>query len=456
MTKPFSVRELIGRVRAQLRRRELDRSSTVTEAKTIEAGPCKIDLARHLVSIRGEPVNLTRSEFQVLRLLAERPGQVFSRLEIMEELWQSEFSGDVRACDVHISNLRQKVERDPQEPELVLTVRGVGYKLAEQVVSAGARPLRALPTGELHLGNLRTALLAWLFAARPGRLPGPGRGSRHGARARGARASSSTTERDRPRLGRRGRAPVRARRALRAALASLTEAGLTYRCFCSRREIREAAPAPTARPRAPTRGRAARRHRGGPPARRRRGAVRDPPARRGRRGPVRGPPPRRATGVVDDLVLRRATAPSPTTSRWSSTMPPRDRRGRPRRRPARVHAGQALVAELLGLPRPESRTSRSCSARMARGSRSATAPSPCATSARAAGIPPMRSPGWPPPRPGPARRAAGRQDAALSLRPGGAAARADRVQRDADPTERRAGTPGRAEAPALDSAAVPA
>ena len=106
-------------------------SSTVTEAKTIDAGQVRIDLARHLVSIRGEPVNLTRSEFQVLRLLAERPGQVFSRLEIMEELWQSEFSGDVRACDVHISNLRQKVERDPQEPELVLTVRGVGYKLAE-------------------------------------------------------------------------------------------------------------------------------------------------------------------------------------------------------------------------------------------------------------------------------------------------------------------------------------
>jgi two-component system response regulator RegX3 len=131
VTKPFSVRELIGRVRAQLRRRDLDRTSSVTEAKTIDAGAVRIDLARHLVSIRGEPVNLTRSEFQVLRLLAERPGQVFSRLEIMEELWQSEFSGDVRACDVHISNLRQKVERDPQEPELVLTVRGVGYKLAE-------------------------------------------------------------------------------------------------------------------------------------------------------------------------------------------------------------------------------------------------------------------------------------------------------------------------------------
>ena len=131
VTKPFSIRELLGRVRAQLRRRELDRSSTEREAKTIVAEPVRIDLGRHLVTVRGEPVNLTRSEFQVLRLLAEEPGQVFTRREIMEELWQSEFSGDVRACDVHISNLRQKVERDPQDPELVLTVRGVGYRLAE-------------------------------------------------------------------------------------------------------------------------------------------------------------------------------------------------------------------------------------------------------------------------------------------------------------------------------------
>ncbi len=131
VTKPFSVRELIGRVRAQLRRRELDRSSVDGGGKTIDAGSVRIDLARHVVTVRGRPVNLTRSEFQVLRLLAESPGKVFSRLEIMEELWQSEFSGDVRACDVHISNLRQKVESDPQDPELVLTVRGVGYRLAE-------------------------------------------------------------------------------------------------------------------------------------------------------------------------------------------------------------------------------------------------------------------------------------------------------------------------------------
>lgn len=132
VTKPFSVRELLGRVRAQLRRRELDRASSIEGGgQSIDAGDVSIDLARHLVTVRDEPVNLTRSEFQVLRLLAERPGQVFSRLEIMEELWQSEFSGDVRACDVHISNLRQKIERDPQDPELVMTVRGIGYKLVE-------------------------------------------------------------------------------------------------------------------------------------------------------------------------------------------------------------------------------------------------------------------------------------------------------------------------------------
>jgi len=119
VTKPFSVRELP--------RRELDRAP-LSQAVKIEAGPVSIDLVRHVATVRGVPVNLTRSEFQLLRLLVARPGEVFSRAQIMEELWQTEFDGDERACDVHISNLRQKVERDPQKPELVLTVRGVGYK----------------------------------------------------------------------------------------------------------------------------------------------------------------------------------------------------------------------------------------------------------------------------------------------------------------------------------------
>jgi two-component system response regulator RegX3 len=131
VTKPFSVRELLGRVRAQLRRRELDRGP-LNQAVRIEAGPVAIDLVRHVAMIDGVPVNLTRSEFQLLRLLVSRPGEVFARRQIMEELWQTEFDGDERACDVHISNLRQKVERDPQRPELVVTVRGIGYKFDGQ------------------------------------------------------------------------------------------------------------------------------------------------------------------------------------------------------------------------------------------------------------------------------------------------------------------------------------
>jgi len=127
VTKPFSVRELLGRVRAQLRRRALDRGP-LNQAVRIEAGPVAIDLVRHVALVRDVPINLTRSEFQLLRLLVSRPGEVFGRRQIMEELWQTEFDGDERACDVHISNLRQKVERDPQRPELVVTVRGVGYK----------------------------------------------------------------------------------------------------------------------------------------------------------------------------------------------------------------------------------------------------------------------------------------------------------------------------------------
>lgn len=130
VTKPFSVRELLGRVRAQLRRQELDRSP-VPEETRIVSGPVTIDLARHLVTIDGRPISLTRSEFQLLRLLAGRPGEVFKRSQIMEELWQTEFEGDERACDVHISNLRQKVEEDPQRPRLILTVRGIGYKFSD-------------------------------------------------------------------------------------------------------------------------------------------------------------------------------------------------------------------------------------------------------------------------------------------------------------------------------------
>jgi DNA-binding response OmpR family regulator len=127
VTKPFSVKELIGRVRAQLRRRELDRSESRAAVRRI--GGLHVDFGRHEVRVDGREVQLTPSEFKVVYLLAEEPGRVFSRRQIMQHLWDSEFVGDEHACDIHISNLRRKLERDASHPERIVTVRGFGYKL---------------------------------------------------------------------------------------------------------------------------------------------------------------------------------------------------------------------------------------------------------------------------------------------------------------------------------------
>ena len=126
VTKPFSMAELIGRIRAILRRRQLDRSGATS---MLRVGDLELDPIRHEVRIGGEPKRLTPSEFKLLLLLAEDPGRVFSRREIMQHLWDSSYVGDQRACDIHISNLRQKIEDDPGNPARVETVRGVGYKL---------------------------------------------------------------------------------------------------------------------------------------------------------------------------------------------------------------------------------------------------------------------------------------------------------------------------------------
>jgi DNA-binding response OmpR family regulator len=85
---------------------------------------------RHQASVAGEPKRLTPSEFKLLLFLAMEPERVFSRREIMQHLWDSDYVGDQRACDIHISNLRQKLEEDPANPERIVTVRGIGYKLA--------------------------------------------------------------------------------------------------------------------------------------------------------------------------------------------------------------------------------------------------------------------------------------------------------------------------------------
>jgi two-component system response regulator RegX3 len=126
VTKPFSTAELASRVRALLRRRALDHERAATVR---ELGGLRVDLARHEVVADGRTVHLTLSEFKVLALLAERAGRPVSRRELMQHLWASEHVGDEHACEVHVSNLRRKIERDPARPQRLLTVRGVGYKL---------------------------------------------------------------------------------------------------------------------------------------------------------------------------------------------------------------------------------------------------------------------------------------------------------------------------------------
>ena len=126
VTKPFSMAELISRVRAILRRRQLDRLSGDPVRRV---GGLRLDLVRHEVRVDDQTVRLTPSEFRLLTFLAEEPERVYSRREIMQHLWQSEYVGDERATDMHVSNLRRKIERDPDNPERVVTVRGIGYKL---------------------------------------------------------------------------------------------------------------------------------------------------------------------------------------------------------------------------------------------------------------------------------------------------------------------------------------
>jgi two-component system, OmpR family, response regulator RegX3 len=126
VTKPFSMSELLARVRAILRRRELDAHEA---HPTRDVGGLHLDLERYEATVDGKPVQLTPSELKLLALLSRDPGRVYSRREIMQHLWESEYIGDARAADLHVSNIRRKLERDPESPERLVTVRGAGYKL---------------------------------------------------------------------------------------------------------------------------------------------------------------------------------------------------------------------------------------------------------------------------------------------------------------------------------------
>jgi two-component system alkaline phosphatase synthesis response regulator PhoP len=126
ITKPVSPLEMVSRVRAHLRRRRMNAPD-----QRLAFPGLVIDLLRRQVWAGGNRVDLTAAEFEVLRFLAAHPGWVYSRQQIMEQLWGGEFYGEVRTADVHIRNIRRKIETDPKNPRYIQTVRGMGYKFAE-------------------------------------------------------------------------------------------------------------------------------------------------------------------------------------------------------------------------------------------------------------------------------------------------------------------------------------
>jgi DNA-binding response OmpR family regulator len=131
VTKPFSPRQLVSRVRAHLRRQRLSSRTSATEQQKLEFPGLTIDLLRREVLVGGKPIELTYKEFEVLALLASHPGRVYGREEIMAHLWGGDFFGEVRAADVHVQHIRQKVEPVPRNPSFIETVRGAGYRFAE-------------------------------------------------------------------------------------------------------------------------------------------------------------------------------------------------------------------------------------------------------------------------------------------------------------------------------------
>jgi two-component system response regulator RegX3 len=125
VTKPYSARELVARIRAVLRRHgEPDELVTAT----VEAGPVRLDVDRHVVSVSGEPVSMPLKEFELLELLLRNAGRVLTRGQLIDRVWGSDYVGDTKTLDVHVKRLRAKVEPDPGSPRHIVTVRGLGYK----------------------------------------------------------------------------------------------------------------------------------------------------------------------------------------------------------------------------------------------------------------------------------------------------------------------------------------
>lgn len=129
LTKPFSMRELLARIRAMLRRSDMLESKPPKEDISIRVGELEIDKGRRQVSVGGRVTELTKMEFDLLLFLAENKGIVFGREKLLDKVWGYDYQGETRTVDVHIRWLREKIEADPGNPSYLITVRGAGYKL---------------------------------------------------------------------------------------------------------------------------------------------------------------------------------------------------------------------------------------------------------------------------------------------------------------------------------------
>jgi two-component system response regulator VicR len=127
ITKPFSPRELMARVKANLRRSAMDDTAAPNGANVIDTGTLFIDIDRYEVKRDGQVLELTLREFELLKFLAVQPGQIFTRENLLEKVWGYEYYGDVRTVDVTVRRLREKLERDAANPQYIITKRGVGY-----------------------------------------------------------------------------------------------------------------------------------------------------------------------------------------------------------------------------------------------------------------------------------------------------------------------------------------
>ncbi len=132
ITKPFSMRELIARIRTVLKRANHSNGGRNAPSKVIEIDDLRIDLPGHEVSVKGQAVNLSSKEFELLKIFINHPGQVLSREQLLTLIWGNDFYGDDRTVDVHIRWLREKLEDNPSEPKYIITVRGAGYKFARE------------------------------------------------------------------------------------------------------------------------------------------------------------------------------------------------------------------------------------------------------------------------------------------------------------------------------------